>query len=64
MNVVLNRTVVADSDCMTFRQPVNNNSPNQDYVHPDDQTQPTFKMTLVSPSLFLKSDHGAELVIM
>ena len=24
---------------------VNNNSPNQDYVHPDDQTQPTFEMT-------------------
>jgi len=22
---------------------VNNNSPIQDYVHPDDQTQPTFK---------------------
>ena len=24
---------------------VNNNSPIQDYVHPDNQTQPTFKMT-------------------
>ena len=24
---------------------VNNNSPVQDYVHPDDQTQPTFEMT-------------------
>ena len=24
---------------------VNNNSPIQDYVHPDDQTQPTFKKT-------------------
>ena len=24
---------------------VNNNSPNQDYDHPDDQTQPTFEMT-------------------
>ena len=24
---------------------VNNNSPTQDYVHPDDQTQPTFEMT-------------------
>ena len=24
----------------------NNNSPIQDYVHPDDQTQPTFEMTL------------------
>ena len=24
---------------------VNNNSPIQDYLHPDDQTQPTFEMT-------------------
>ena len=24
---------------------INNNSPIQDYVHPDDQTQPTFEMT-------------------
>ena len=24
---------------------VNNNRPIQDYVHPDDQTQPTFEMT-------------------
>ena len=24
---------------------VNNNSPMQDYVHPDDQTQPTLEMT-------------------
>ena len=24
---------------------VNNNSPIQDYIHPDDETQPTFKMT-------------------
>ena len=34
VNVVLNRTVVVDSD-------YNNNSPIQDYVHPDDHTQPT-----------------------
>ena len=26
---------------------VNNNSPIQDYVHPDDQTQPTFEMCIV-----------------
>ena len=26
---------------------VNNNSPIQDYVHPDDQTQPTFEITPV-----------------
>ena len=25
--------------------PVNNNSPIQDYIHPDDQTQRTFEMT-------------------
>ena len=24
---------------------VNNNSPIQDYIHPDDETQPTFEMT-------------------
>ena len=24
---------------------VNNNSPIQDYIHPDDQTEPTFEMT-------------------
>ena len=27
---------------------LNNNSPIQDYVYPDDQTQPTFEMTLGS----------------
>ena len=26
---------------------VNDNSPIQDYAHPDDQSQPTFKMTCV-----------------
>ena len=26
---------------------VNNNSPIQDYVHPDDQTQPTFEIIIV-----------------
>ena len=26
--------------------PVNNNSPIQDYVHPDDQTQPTFEILI------------------
>ena len=65
VNVVLNRTVVVDSDwrfdnlCgshlqslnMTTTQvvqtsvTVNNNSPIQDYVHLEDQTQPTFEMT-------------------
>ena len=28
---------------------VNNNSPIQDYVHPDDQTQPTFEESLYKP---------------
>ena len=32
---------------------VNNNSPIQGYVHPDDQTQPTFE---VETKLFLKCD--------
>ena len=30
---------------------VNNNSPIQDYVHPDDQTQPTFEFYLKALSL-------------
>ena len=35
--VVLNRTVVVDSDYSSI----------QDYVHPDDQTQPTFEMSKI-----------------
>ena len=27
---------------------VNNNSPIQDYIHPDDQTQPTFIYTILT----------------
>ena len=34
---------------------VNNNSPIQDYVHPDDQTQPTFERLLLSTSI--KTSH-------
>ena len=30
---------------MTTAQVVNNNNPIQDYVHPDDHTQPTFELT-------------------
>ena len=30
---------------MTTAQVVDNNRPIQDYVHPDDKTQPTFEMT-------------------
>ena len=40
VNVVLNRTVVV---IVT----VNNNSPIQGYVHPDDHTQPTYKVSQV-----------------
>ena len=34
---------------------VNNNSPIQDYVHPDDQTQPNFEMTRLGSNLSQKS---------
>ena len=30
---------------------VNNNNPIQEYVHPDDQTQPTFDETIYIPTL-------------
>ena len=37
---------------------VNNNSPIQDYIHPDDQTQPTFEMTPgFKPFTVLKGKH-------
>ena len=39
VHVVLDRTVVVDSPT------VNKNSPIQDYVYPDDHTQPTYEMT-------------------
>ena len=32
---------------------VNNNSPIQDYVHPDDQTQPTFEIIVCLNYIFL-----------
>ena len=34
---------------------VNNNSPIQDYVHPDDQTQHTFEMARLGSNLSQKS---------
>ena len=38
---------------------VNNNSPVQDYVHPDDQTQTTFEMTPgFKPFTVLAEHHG------
>ena len=35
---------------------VNNNSPVQDYVHPNDLTQPTFDMALMLCARFLLAD--------
>ena len=34
---------------------VNNTSPIQDYVHPDDQTQPTFEMSYSDGNYFFFS---------
>ena len=48
---------------------VNNNSPIQDYVHPDDHNQPTFKMTpgfksfTITELLTLKYEETFPLVI-
>ena len=58
-NQINNQSIIASTDViqltltlkMTTAQvvktsvTVNNNSPIQDYVHPGDQTQPTFEMT-------------------
>ena len=44
MNVVLNRKMTT-AQVVETSVTVNNNSPIQDYVHPDDQTQPTFEVT-------------------
>ena len=46
-NQTNNQSIIPSTDVMTTAQVVetlvtaNNNSPVQDYVHPDDQTQPT-----------------------
>ena len=37
---------------------VNNNSPIQDYVHPDNQTQPTFEMTPGFKPFTIEQDAG------
>ena len=43
VNVVLNRTLkTTTAQVVEMSVTVNNNSPIQDYVHPDDQTQPTY----------------------
>ena len=44
MNVVLNRKMTT-AQVIETSVTVNNNSPIQDYIHPDDQTQPTFEVT-------------------
>ena len=36
---------------------VNNNNPIKDYVHPDDQTQPTFDMTIYIATLLSMYDY-------
>ena len=60
VNVVLNRTQVLLTLKMTTAQvvetsvTVHNNSPIQDYVHPDDQTQPTY----IHSVLFCSSYQG------
>ena len=43
MDQINNQSIIPSTDETSVT--VNNNSPLQDYVHPDDQTQPTFKMT-------------------
>ena len=45
MNVVLNRKMTT-AQVVETSVTINNNSPIQDYVHPDDQTQPAFEVTL------------------
>ena len=46
VNVVLNRTLeMTTAQVVETSVTANNNSPIQDYVNPDDQTQPTFEMT-------------------
>ena len=39
---------------------MNNNSPIQDYVHPEDQTQPTFDNSPYGLSLFIAGEGGGE----
>ena len=42
---------------------VNNNSPIQDYVHPDDQTQPTFEICFVLVLLSMVTVCSVSLVV-
>ena len=50
-------TYSRDTTRFDFEVTVNNNRPIQDYVHPDDQTQPTFDVTPgFKPATLLISD--------
>ena len=40
-----NNAIITTTPVVETSVTVNNNSPIQDYIHPDDQTQPTFEMT-------------------
>ena len=39
------QSIIPSTDVRQLTLTLNNNSPMQDYVHPEDQTQPTFEMT-------------------
>ena len=45
MNIKGRLSLMVRVNVVTVVVTVNNNSPIQDYVHPDHQTQPTFEMT-------------------
>ena len=40
-----NNAIITTAPVVETSVTVNNNSPIQDYIHPDDQTRPTFEMT-------------------
>ena len=40
-----NNAIITTTPVVETSVTVNNNSPIQDYIHPDDQTRPTFEMT-------------------
>ena len=48
-DLINNWSIIPSTDViqltLTLKITVNNNSPIQDYVHPDDQIQPTFEIT-------------------
>ena len=40
-----NNAIITTAPVVETSVTVNNDSPIQDYIHPDDQTRPTFEMT-------------------